>query len=239
MAYENLLDGILKKFYEEEYVFNLEKLEDGAISFFLKEGKFIFSNVYVKLIFINDSGAPCEYKIYFLTRKRTDLLFKSSLYMDPNANIDSYKNEIISIIKKKKFIFGLHFYLKNILKILFLIFTNLISSAVNRESIEDKKSKKGAKSSSPKKSVSSNESGEKKNTFIYRSDKKSCATCLYWQGQRSLNSHGSIVEFYPNDAVCQVSKMTTDPITKRLKSASTRKTAPSFGGNCKYHRGIS
>ena len=80
---------------------------------------------------------------------------------------------------------------------------------------------------------------QKKNdthSAVYRADRKVCATCVYWCGNREINSNCSQLRVEIKNALCQVSKMTKDPITNRNRGASTKYTAPNFGLNCKYHK---
>lgn len=82
----------------------------------------------------------------------------------------------------------------------------------------------------------SNSSSRDKKFGLYSADRKLCATCLYWSGNREINSHGNQFKVEVKDALCQVSKMTRDPITNRTRGASPKNTAPNFGLNCKYHK---
>ena len=82
----------------------------------------------------------------------------------------------------------------------------------------------------------SNSPSSDKKFGLYRSDRKLCATCIYWSGNREINSHGNQFRVELDDALCQVSKMTRDPITNRPRGASPKNTPPNFGLNCKYHK---
>ena len=84
-----------------------------------------------------------------------------------------------------------------------------------------------------------NVSARNKKFGLYRADRKQCATCIYWSGNRELNSQNTQFKVELNDALCKVSQMTRDPITHRTRVASTKNTPPNFGLNCKYHKHLS
>ena len=78
-----------------------------------------------------------------------------------------------------------------------------------------------------------------KKYVIYRADRKQCATCMYWSGNRELNSQNSQFKVEFKNALCKVSQMTRDPITQRIRAVSPKNTPPNFGLNCKYHKHLS
>ncbi len=70
----------------------------------------------------------------------------------------------------------------------------------------------------------------------YRTTRKCCATCSYWHGRRETKGSNSMVMAEDRKALCQVSTMTRDPITKAPRGTSRSEKLPTFGLNCKYHK---
>lgn len=72
--------------------------------------------------------------------------------------------------------------------------------------------------------------GKKPRGQLYRKDKKVCATCQHWNGNREPNSFGNQVTAVVEKALCRASIMTRHPKTNFPRGASRRETLPSHDG---------